>query len=124
MTDRPAWITGFEHRIEPHNLSLATCTGPVVHRGQPRRWTSTALDLAELHAPFSHQELLVRATLGLADDVSVNPSGGALAGNPMFTAGLNRIGEAARRIWAGARARPSRTPPRARRSSRTSSASS
>ena len=33
--------------------------------------------------------------------MTVNPSGGALTANPMFSAGLNRIGEAAARIWAG-----------------------
>jgi acetyl-CoA acetyltransferase len=31
----------------------------------------------------------------------VNPSGGALAANPMMSAGLIRIGEAAQRIWSG-----------------------
>jgi acetyl-CoA acetyltransferase len=31
----------------------------------------------------------------------VNPSGGALCANPMFAAGLIRIGEAARRIHLG-----------------------
>ena len=39
--------------------------------------------------------------LGLGDAVSLNPSGGPLAGNPMFTGGLIRIGEVARRIWDG-----------------------
>ena len=31
----------------------------------------------------------------------MNPSGGALAANPMMSAGLIRIGESARRIWSG-----------------------
>ena len=59
------------------------------------------VDLAELHAPFSHQELILTEALGLGDDVRINPSGGALTANPMFTAGLNRIGEAAQQVWAG-----------------------
>jgi acetyl-CoA acetyltransferase len=33
--------------------------------------------------------------------VRVSPSGGALAGNPMFAAGLARIGMAAREIFSG-----------------------
>ena len=37
-----------------------------------------------------------RARSGLGDDVRVNPSGGALAANPMMAAGLARIGEARR----------------------------
>jgi acetyl-CoA acetyltransferase len=59
------------------------------------------VEVAELHAPFSHQELILRSELGLADDVRVNPSGGALASNPMFSAGGIRIGEAAKQVWAG-----------------------
>ena len=39
--------------------------------------------------------------LALDDDVEINPSGGALAANPMMTAGLTRIGEAANRIASG-----------------------
>ncbi|MDT4977131.1 MAG: hypothetical protein QOG98_2889, partial [Pseudonocardiales bacterium] len=35
------------------------------------------------------------------DSVRINPSGGALAGNPMFAAGLTRIGEAATQIMRG-----------------------
>ena len=57
--------------------------------------------MAELHAPFSHQELILRSELGLGDDVRVNPSGGALTSNPMFSAGGIRVGEAAKRIWSG-----------------------
>ena len=51
--------------------------------------------------PFTHQELVLRRALGLGDDVQINPSGGALAGNPMFAGGLTRIGEAANRILSG-----------------------
>ena len=57
--------------------------------------------MAELHAPFSHQELILRRELGLADDVRINPSGGTLTSNPMFSGGGIRIGEAATRIWSG-----------------------
>ena len=59
------------------------------------------LDVAELHAPFSHQEILLREALGLGHDVAVNPSGGALCGNPMFAAGLARIGMAAQAVMSG-----------------------
>jgi acetyl-CoA acetyltransferase len=62
--------------------------------------------VAELHAPFSHQELIVTDALGLDEQqTAVNPSGGALASNPVMAAGLVRIGEAARRISAGAAGR-------------------
>jgi acetyl-CoA acetyltransferase len=57
--------------------------------------------VAELHAPFTHQEVVVRRALGLGDAVTVNPSGGPLAANPLIAAGLIRIGEAASRIAGG-----------------------
>jgi acetyl-CoA acetyltransferase len=37
--------------------------------------------------------------------VNVNPSGGALAANPMMVAGLERIGEAASAIMSGSASR-------------------
>jgi acetyl-CoA acetyltransferase len=59
------------------------------------------VEVAELHAPFTHQEILLGQALGLGKEVLVNPSGGALCGNPMFAAGLARIGMAARSIMSG-----------------------
>ena len=65
---------------------------------------------------------ILRDALGLADDVDVNPSGGALAANPVMAAGLVRIGEVAHRIIERRR-RPRRRPRdvRARACNRTSS---
>ena len=102
VQDRPAWITGFEHRIEPIALNARELTTSTSTASAGAAAGTDGVDLAELHAPFSHQELVLRSSLGLGDDVTVNPSGGALTANPMFTAGLNRIGEAAKRVWAGA----------------------
>ena len=59
------------------------------------------VDVAELHAPFAPQELILRQALGLDDHVVVNPSGGPLAANPLMAAGLIRIGEAAAAVRAG-----------------------
>ena len=59
------------------------------------------IDVAELHAPFAHQEMILVDALGLGDGIAVNPSGGALAANPMMAAGLIRIGESAQAIWSG-----------------------
>ena len=39
--------------------------------------------------------------LGFGDDVSVNPSGGALRSNPIMATGLCRIGYAADHIFGG-----------------------
>ena len=67
------------------------------------------VDVAELHAPYAHQELILAEALGLGDGVDVNPSGGALAANPMMSAGLIRIGESAQAHLVG-RGRPGRGP--------------
>lgn len=101
--DRPAWIRGIDHRIEPIHLGLRDLTVSESTRIAAERAGvgNGPVDTAEIHAPFSHQELLVTRALGLGDDVVINPSGGALAANPMMTAGLLRMGELANRIWDG-----------------------
>ncbi|MFJ5550937.1 thiolase domain-containing protein [Streptomyces sp. NPDC093225] len=101
---RPAWIRGIDHRIEAHGLGLRDLTDSPSTRLAARRagLFDRPVDTAELHAPFTSQEVVLRKALGLGDDVTVNPSGGALAANPMMAAGLIRIGEAAARIHRGA----------------------
>jgi acetyl-CoA acetyltransferase len=96
-----AWITGFEHRTDQLQLGTRDLTRSPSAALAGEAAGAAGVDTAELHAPFSHQELILRRELGLSDDVSINPSGGALSGNPMFASGLIRIGEAARRIWDG-----------------------
>jgi acetyl-CoA acetyltransferase len=100
---RPAWITGIDHRIEPQGLGLRDLTVSASTRlaGQRSGVGRAPVEVAELHAPFTHQEPILREALGLREDVLVNPSGGALAANVVMAAGLTRIGEAAARIWGG-----------------------
>ena len=57
--------------------------------------------MAEIYAPFTHQQLILAEAIGLGDKTKINPSGGALAANPMFSAGLERIGFAARHVFDG-----------------------
>jgi acetyl-CoA acetyltransferase len=103
VTDRPAWIRGIDHRIDAHGIGLRDLTVASSARlaAERARVGDGPVDVAELHAPFTHQEVLVRQALGLGDAVRVNPSGGTLAANPMIAAGLIRIGEAAGRISRG-----------------------
>jgi acetyl-CoA acetyltransferase len=141
LCGRPAWITGFEHRIDSGSLgardllavpsaagamlacaaAAARAAGADGHRAAGadghrapgadghrapgadghRAAGVDGVEVAELHAPFTHQEILLRAALGLGDGVEVNPSGGALCGNPMFAAGLARIGAAAQAVMSG-----------------------
>jgi acetyl-CoA acetyltransferase len=97
LCERPAWISWFGHRIESGSLGARDLLAlpPLLPAKEP------AVDVAELHAPFTHQEILLRRALGLGGEVEVNPSGGALCGNPMFAAGLARIGCAAEAIMSG-----------------------
>jgi acetyl-CoA acetyltransferase len=100
---RPAWIRGIEHCVEPHALGARDlCASPSTERaGRTAGVSAASVGLAELHAPFSHQEIILRQALGLGDDVDVNPSGGALAAHPIMVAGLTRLGEAAARVTRG-----------------------
>jgi len=101
-SERPAVITGIAHSVDSPSLGLRDLVrSPSAAAAAAAAGGAHGVDVAELHAPFSHQELILRSELGLDEDVSINPSGGALASNPMFSAGLIRIGEAARRIWSG-----------------------
>jgi acetyl-CoA acetyltransferase len=113
LCERPAWITGFAHRIDSGSLgardllavpsaagALLACAVAAAGRAAASGDVAS-VDVAELHAPFTHQEILLREALRLGDTVEVNPSGGALCGNPMFAAGLARIAMAAQAVMAG-----------------------
>lgn len=103
LVERPAWIAAMDHRIEPHALGARDLTRSPSTRiaGEAVGVAEAPVDIAELHAPFAHQELILREALGLSKDVVINPSGGALAANAMMVAGLLRLGEAANRILDG-----------------------
>jgi acetyl-CoA acetyltransferase len=101
LCERPAWITGFEHRVDSASLGARDLTTAPSAAAAGRAAGAAGVDVAELHAPFTHQEILLCGALGLGDGVRVSPSGGALAANPMFAAGLARIGMAAREISSG-----------------------
>ncbi|MGP4019623.1 thiolase domain-containing protein [Saccharopolyspora sp. 5N708] len=101
IRERPAWITGLEHRIESGSLGARDLRRSASTGAAARAAGADGVELAELHAPFTHQEILLRRAIGLDDDVAINLSGGALCGNPMFAAGLARIGEAATRVMDG-----------------------
>ncbi|MFQ5352776.1 MAG: thiolase domain-containing protein [Candidatus Binatia bacterium] len=98
---QPAWIRAIEHRIDSHSLGARDLTrSPSAASAAEALGTSlSGVEVAELHAPFSHQELLLRHELGFGDNVAINPSGGALAANSFMVAGLTRLGEAASAIF-------------------------
>jgi acetyl-CoA acetyltransferase len=103
LVERPVWIRGIDHRVDPPALGVRDLT----------RSKSTAIaaekagvgrdkvDFAEIYAPYTHQELILKEALGVDGGVTVNPSGGALVTHTLMSCGLNRIGDAAARIMAG-----------------------
>jgi acetyl-CoA acetyltransferase len=101
LCERPAWITGFEHRIDTPMLGARDLTTSPSTIAAAKAAGIDGVQVAELHAPFTHQDILLRQAFGLGEEVRVNPSGGVLAGHPMFAAGLVRIGAAAGEITAG-----------------------
>ncbi|MFP6626585.1 MAG: thiolase domain-containing protein [Deltaproteobacteria bacterium] len=103
LCKRPAWISGIDHRVEAQALGCRDLTrSPSTTLAAEKAGAGNGSpDVAEVYAPFSHQEIILRKALGLAAGVELNPSGGALAANPIMAAGLIRIGEAASRIMDG-----------------------
>ena len=101
--ERPVWIRGIDHRIDLHHPGMRDLTrSPSTALAAQKAGVDPArIEVAELHAPFTHQELILREALELGPKVRINPSGGSLAANPMMAAGLVRIGEAAAQIRSG-----------------------
>ena len=74
--ERPAWITGFAHRVDAAPARRPR-PDPLALGGAARREPAgvDGVEVAELHAPFCHQELILRRELGLGDDVRDQPVG-------------------------------------------------
>jgi acetyl-CoA acetyltransferase len=105
LCERPAWIRGIDHRAEAHSLGARDLSRSESTEIAAAKAGVRDIEVAELHAQFSHEELILREALGLAEDVVVNPSGGPLSANPVMATGLIRIGEAAARIHDGSATR-------------------
>jgi acetyl-CoA acetyltransferase len=108
LVARPAYIRGIAHRIEPHYLGSRDLSrsASAADAARAAGVGKGPVEVAELHAQFSHEELILCDALELSAETVVNPSGGPLAANPVMATGLIRIGEAARHILDG---RASRT---------------
>jgi acetyl-CoA acetyltransferase len=97
-------ISGIAHRIDAHGLGvrdLGRCPSARL-AAEAAGALGSKVEVAELYAPYAHQELLLARELGLGGAV-INPSGGALAAETPMVAGLVRILEAARAVRGGAR---------------------
>lgn len=100
---RSAWITGLDHRVESGALGQRDLTVSPSTRAAARRLglPGTAIDVIELQAPYSPQELLLLDAIGAAGIGAVNPSGGVLPADPLGVSGLMRLGAAATAVLRG-----------------------
>jgi acetyl-CoA acetyltransferase len=108
LRKNPAWITGIEHRIETPVLGareLTTSPSTTASAKAATGGDAGSIEIAEIYAPFTHQQLILTEAIGLPASTKINPSGGALSANPMFSAGLERIGFAAQHIFDGSAGR-------------------
>ncbi len=107
LCERPVGISGLAHCSELHYPGMRDLLGsPSTAKAAAAAGVSDGpIDVAELHATFTHEEPVLKEALGLGDDVPVNPSGGPLAAHPIMATGLVRIAEAARHIRDGGKRR-------------------
>lgn len=116
---KPVWIIGAGSCLDSHYLGDRDLAGgDALIRASKKAYDMAGisdplkeLDLAEISAAFSYQELLWTELMGfcgrgegakileegvtsLGGAIPVNPSGGMMAGNPVTVAGLTRLVEA------------------------------
>jgi acetyl-CoA acetyltransferase len=93
----PAWIAGIDHRVETSALGMRDLTRSVSTEAAATRLglPASVIDVLEVHAPYSHQELIVLDAIGARRVGALNPSGGVLPADPLGVSGLIRIGAAA-----------------------------
>ena len=85
LCERPAFITGIDHRIETHSRRAPATSPSRPRRSWPGRRPGSGakkVDVAELHAPFAHQEMILAEALGLGDGCRAQPLGRRAGGQP------------------------------------------
>ncbi|MBD3211730.1 MAG: thiolase domain-containing protein [Candidatus Lokiarchaeota archaeon] len=119
ITDKPVWIAGVGYNQETYYIgerdlytskSMKTA-GKMAYDMAGIKDPANQINVAELHETCAHEELILAESLGLAEkgkgpelnttitgDLPINPSGGALGGNPPCAAGLIRVIEAVKQL--------------------------
>ncbi|MFX0024703.1 MAG: thiolase family protein [Candidatus Hermodarchaeota archaeon] len=119
ITENPVWITGVGFNQETYYLgdrelyksNSMELASKMAFKAAGIKDVKTEIDVAELFEAFAHEELIFTEALGLTEkgkgvelnteingDFPINPSGGALGGNPPCATGLIRIIEAVKQI--------------------------
>ena len=119
ITDKPVWIKGVGYNQDPYYLGdrdLSGCksmnlAAKMAYNAAGINDPSSEIDVAELFEAYAHEELIFAEELGFAEkgkgaeldsaingDLPINPSGGALGGNPPCATGLIRIIEAVKQL--------------------------
>ena len=119
ITDKPVWITGVGYNQETYYLgdrdlsiskSMELASKTALNTADIKD-PSTEIDVAEIFEQTACEELILTEAIGLAEkgqaanlnseiggDLPINPSGGALGGNPPCATGLIRIIEATKQL--------------------------
>jgi acetyl-CoA C-acetyltransferase len=130
LSQNPVWIRGVGSCVETYSLGERDLSqGEALVKASKRAYDMAGIsnpleeiDVAEVSAAFSYQEMLWTELLGFCErgegakileeglttfggGLPVNPSGGMLAGNPYFVAGLTRLVEATLQVRGEAGAR-------------------
>ncbi|MDY6852793.1 MAG: thiolase family protein, partial [Thermodesulfobacteriota bacterium] len=123
LSDKPVWIKGMGWAAENYELGAREMTAMKSLREAAKKAYGLAgitkplesLDVAEICDTFSYRELMSYEALGFCESgksaalieegvtemngrLPVNPSGGALSGNPFKANGLVRLTEAALQV--------------------------
>lgn len=119
ITDNPVWITGVGYSQETYYLgdrNLAesksmALAGKMAFDSAGIKDPKSQIDVAELFEAYAHEEIIFSEALDLTEkgkgvnlrseingDLPINPSGGALGGNPPCGTGLIRIIEAVKQL--------------------------
>lgn len=113
MSKQPAWIQGVDQRAEmqslgARDLSRSASTRLAAEKALAMSGLASAADadVIELAAATAAEEMILREALDLsptgATKPALNPSGGAITGNPLLMTGLIRMGEAFLQLSGGA----------------------
>jgi acetyl-CoA acetyltransferase len=100
LCENPVFITGFAHYTELHYPGFRdlTTSPSTTLAAKAAGVDEGPIDVAEIQSVYTHEEAILVEALGLGADVSVNPSGGPQAANPIMATGLVRVTEAAKQI--------------------------